>query len=150
VQGTAVFLTARSDAVPHALLHNLLHNQVLHEQVVLLTVVSEDSPRVTQDKRFEVEAFGQGFFRVNLHFGFMEEPDVPLALSHSSTTELDFSPMRTTYFLSRETVVPTKRIGMAKWREHLFAFLLKNANSNLRYFKLPLNRVIELGTQVEM
>jgi KUP system potassium uptake protein len=145
-----VFLTARSDAVPHALLHNLLHNQVLHEQVVLLTVVSEDSPRVTQDKRFEVEAFGQGFFRVNLHFGFMEEPDVPLALSHSSTTELDFSPMRTTYFLSRETVVPTKRIGMAKWREHLFAFLLKNANSNLRYFKLPLNRVIELGTQVEM
>ncbi|KNX78208.1 potassium transporter Kup [Pseudomonas sp. 250J] len=150
VQGTAVFLTARSDAVPHALLHNLLHNQVLHEQVVLLTVVSEDSPRVTEDKRFEVEAFGQGFFRVNLHFGFMEEPDVPLALSHSSTAELDFSPMRTTFFLSRETVVPTKRIGMAKWREHLFAFLLKNANSNLRYFKLPLNRVIELGTQVEM
>lgn len=146
VQGTAVFLTARTDAVPHA----LLHNQVLHEQVVLLTVVSEDSPRISADKRFEVEAFGQGFFRVSLHFGFMEEPDVPLALSKSSTAELDFSPMRTTYFLSRETVVPTKRIGMAKWREHLFAFLLKNANSNLKYFKLPLNRVIELGTQVEM
>lgn len=146
VQGTAVFLTARTDAVPHA----LLHNQVLHEQVVLLTVVSEDSPRISADKRFEVEAFGQGFFRVSLHFGFMEEPDVPLALSKSSTAELDFSPMRTTYFLSRETVVPTKRIGMAKWRGHLFAFLLKNANSNLKYFKLPLNRVIELGTQVEM
>ncbi|MGE7990545.1 potassium transporter Kup [Pseudomonas sp. NPDC089554] len=150
VQGTAVFLTARSDAVPHALLHNLLHNQVLHEQVVLLTVVSEDSPRVSAAERFQVEAFGAGFFRVSLHFGFMEEPDVPLALNQSSTAELDFSPMRTTYFLSRETVVPTKRIGMAKWREHLFAFLLKNANSNLRYFKLPLNRVIELGTQVEM
>ena len=150
VQGTAVFLTARADAVPHALLHNLLHNQVLHEQVVLLTVVAEDSPRVTADRRFEVQAYGEGFFRVSLHFGFMEAPDVPLALSLCHLAELDFSPMRTTYFLSRETVIPTKRIGMARWREHLFAFLLKNANSNLRYFKLPLNRVIELGTQVEM
>ncbi|WP_390897895.1 potassium transporter Kup [Pseudomonas citri] len=150
VQGTAVFLTARSNAVPHALLHNLLHNQVLHEQVVLLTVVSEDSPRVADDRRFEVEAYGEGFFRVSLHFGFIEEPDVPLALSLCHLAELDFSPMRTTYFLSRETIIATKRIGMARWREHLFAFLLKNANSNLKYFKLPLNRVIELGTQVEM
>lgn len=150
VQGTAVFLTARTDAVPHALLHNLLHNQVLHEQVVLLTVVSEDAPRVSEDRRFEIEAFGDGFFRVSLHFGFIEEPDVPLALSHCQRDDLDFAPMRTTYFLSRETVVPTNRIGMAKWREYLFAFLLKNANSNLKYFKLPLNRVIELGTQVEM
>ena len=150
VQGTAVFLTARTDAVPHALLHNLLHNQVLHEQVVLLTVVFEDAPRVSTAQRVEVEAFGHGFFRVSLHFGFMEEPDVPLALAQCRRADLDFSPMRTTYFLSRETVVPTQRIGMAKWREHLFAFLLKNANSNLKYFKLPLNRVIELGTQVEM
>jgi KUP system potassium uptake protein len=80
----------------------------------------------------------------------MEEPDVPMALSLCHLNELDFSPMRTTYFLSRETVIPTKRIGMARWRESLFAFLLKNANSNLKYFRLPLNRVIELGTQVEM
>jgi KUP system potassium uptake protein len=150
VQGTAVFLTARADAVPHALLHNLLHNQVLHEQVVLLTVVSEDSPRVAPERRFEVEVYGEGFFRVSLHFGFIEEPDVPAALSLCHLSELDFSPMRTTYFLSRETVVPTKRIGMARWRENLFAFLLKNANSNLKYFNLPMNRVIELGTQVEM
>ncbi|MNQ26708.1 potassium transport protein Kup [compost metagenome] len=116
----------------------------------MLTVVSEDSPRVSADRRFEVEAYGEGFFRVSLHFGFIEEPDVPLALSLCHLTELDFSPMRTTYFLSRETVIPTKRIGMVRWRESLFAFLLKNANSNLKYFKLPLNRVIELGTQVEM
>ncbi|MGO0692199.1 potassium transporter Kup [Pseudomonas guariconensis] len=150
VQGTAVFLTARAEAVPHALLHNLLHNQVLHEQVVLLTVMSEDEPRVSANKRFEVEAFGEGFFRVTLHFGFMEEPDVPKALGGCQRDGLDFGPMRTTYFLSRETVIATKRIGMARWREYLFAFLLKNANSNLRYFKLPLNRVIELGTQVEM
>ncbi|MBT8768664.1 potassium transporter Kup [Pseudomonas sp. DB1] len=150
VQGTAVFLTARPDAVPHALLHNLLHNQVLHEQVVLLTVASEDTPRVAADRRFEVDAYGDGFFRVILHFGFIEEPDVPAALKLCHLNELDFSPMRTTYFLSRETVIPTKRIGMARWREALFAFLLKNANSNLRFFNLPLNRVIELGTQVEI
>ncbi|NWL78183.1 potassium transporter Kup [Pseudomonas taiwanensis] len=150
VQGTAVFLTARTDAVPHALLHNLLHNQVLHEQVVLLTVISEDTPRVAPDRRFEVDAYGDGFFRVILHFGFIEEPDVPAALKLCHLNELDFSPMSTTYFLSRETVIPTKRIGMARWREALFAFLLKNANSNLKYFNLPLNRVIELGTQVEI
>ena len=150
VQGTAVFLTARPDAVPHALLHNLLHNQVLHEQVVMLTVVYEDTPRVAAQNRFEVEAYGEGFFRVILHFGFIDEPDVPAALKLCHLDELDFSPMRTTYFLSRETVVASKMMGMARWREALFAFMLKNANGNLRFFKLPFNRVIELGTQVEM
>ncbi|WP_420793392.1 potassium transporter Kup [Pseudomonas rubra] len=150
VRGTAVFLTARADAVPHALLHNLLHNQVLHERVVLLTVVAQDRPRVPAAQRFEVQSYGEGFYRVNLNFGFIEEPDVPAALQLCHLDELDFSPMVTTYFLSRETVIPTKRIGMARWREALFAFLLKNANSNLKYFNLPLNRVIELGTQVEM
>jgi KUP system potassium uptake protein len=150
VQGTAVFLSARPDAVPHALLHNLLHNQVLHAQVVLLTVVSEDTPRVAHDRRFEVQAYGDGFFRVLLHYGFIDEPDVPQALTLCHLQELDFSPMRTTYFLSRETVIPSKRLGMAPWRETLFAFMLKNANSNLRFFKLPINRVIELGTQVEI
>ena len=150
VQGTAVFLTARSDAVPHALLHNLLHNQVLHEQVVLLTVVYEDIPRVPPQRRFEVDSYGEGFFRVILHFGFTDEPDVPEALKLCHLDDLDFSPMRTTYFLSRETVIASKLEGMARWRELLFAFMLKNANGNLRFFNLPLNRVIELGTQVEM
>jgi KUP system potassium uptake protein len=150
VQGTAVFLTARSDAVPHALLHNMLHNQVLHEQVVLLTVVYEDTPRVPVQQRVEVDAYGEGFYRVILHFGFIDEPDVPAALTLCPLKDLDFSPMRTTYFLSRETVIPSKMDGMARWREGLFAFMLKNANGNLRFFKLPFNRVIELGTQVEM
>jgi KUP system potassium uptake protein len=150
VQGTAVFLTARSDAVPHALLHNMLHNQVLHEQVVLLTVVYEDTPRVPAAQRFEVEAYGEGFYRVILHFGFIDEPDVPAALALCHLAELNFEPMRTTYFLSRETVIPSKMEGMARWREALFAFMLRNANGNLRFFKLPFNRVIELGTQVEM
>ena len=150
VQGTAVFLTARPDAVPHALLHNLLHNQVLHEQVVLLTVVYEDIPRVPPSRRFEVDSYGEGFFRVILHFGFTDEPDVPQALKLCHLAELDFSPMRTTYFLSRETVIASKLEGMSRWREALFAFMLQNANGNLRFFNLPLNRVIELGTQVEM
>jgi len=150
VQGTAVFLTARPDAVPHALLHNLLHNQVLHEQVVLLTVVYEDIPRVPPSRRFEVDSYGEGLFRVILHFGFTDEPDVPKALKLCHLDELDFSPMRTTYFLSRETVIASKLEGMSRWREALFAFMLQNANGNLRFFNLPLNRVIELGTQVEM
>ncbi|WP_095058777.1 MULTISPECIES: potassium transporter Kup [unclassified Pseudomonas] len=150
VQGTAVFLTARPDAVPHALLHNLLHNQVLHEQVVLLTVVYEDIPRVPPTRRFKVDSYGEGFFRVILHFGFTDEPDVPKALKLCHLDELDFSPMRTTYFLSRETVIASKLEGMSRWREALFAFMLQNANGNLRFFNLPLNRVIELGTQVEM
>ncbi|MDD1975270.1 MULTISPECIES: potassium transporter Kup [Pseudomonas] len=150
VEGTAIFLTARPDAVPHALLHNMLHNQVLHNQVVLLTVVSEDMPRVPAQQRFEVEAYGEGFYRVLLHFGFMDEPDVPAALKLCHLEGLDFSPMRTTFFLSRETVIPSRLVGMTHWRAMLFAFLLKNANGNLRFFKLPLNRVIELGTQVEI
>ncbi len=150
VQGTAVFLSARPDAVPHALLHNLLHNQVLHEQVVLLTVVYEDIPRVPPQRRFAVDSYGEGFFRVILHFGFTDEPDVPEALKLCHLDDLNFSPMRTTYFLSRETVIASKLEGMARWREALFAFMLKNANGNLRFFNLPLNRVIELGTQVEM
>ncbi|WP_060479472.1 MULTISPECIES: potassium transporter Kup [Pseudomonas] len=150
VEGTAVFLTARADAVPHALLHNMLHNQVLHSQVVLLTVVSEDRPRVPEQERFEVDAYGDGFFRVLLHFGFMDEPDVPAALKLCHLDDLDFSPMRTTYFLSRETVIASRLEGMSRWRGNLFAFLLKNANGNLRFFNLPLNRVIELGTQVEI
>lgn len=150
VEGTAVFLTARPDAVPHALLHNLLHNQVLHRQVVLLTVVSEDRPRVPAQERFEVEDYGDGFFRVLLHFGFMDEPDVPQALTLCTLDMLDFTPMRTTYFLSRETVIASRLEGMMRWRSNLFAFMLKNANGNLRFFNLPLNRVIELGTQVEI
>lgn len=150
VDGTAIFLSARPDAVPHALLHNLLHNQVLHQQVVLLTVVVEDCPRVEAGQRIEVTRYGDGFFRVLLHFGFMEEPNVPEALRLCRVEGLNVEPMRTTYFLSRETVIPTKRFGMAPWRERLFVVLQKNANSSMSYFQLPVNRVIELGTQVEI
>ena len=150
VAGSAVFLTTRADVVPHALLHNLLHNQVLHEQVILLTVLYADRPRVPQAERFELAAFDQGFFRLRLHFGFLDAPDIPQALAQLKATGVDFSPMKTTYFLSRERVIPTARLGMAQWRERLFALLQKNAGSSLSFFRLPVNRVIELGTQVEI
>lgn len=150
VAGTAVFLTSRVDVVPHALLHNLLHNQVLHERVMLLTVLYEDRPRVPLAERFELDAYDQGFYRVRLRFGFLEAPDIPQALAQLSEKGLDCPPMQTTYFLSRETVIPSERIGMAMWRERLFAVLQKNAGSSLGFFRLPVNRVIELGTQVEI
>lgn len=113
-------------------------------------MADEDFPWVARDRRFEVSAYGEGFFRVVLHFGFMDLPDVPEALGLCHLDGLDFNPARTTYFLSRETIIPTERIGMAPWRESLFAFMIKNANSNLSYFRLPANRVIELGTQIEI
>ena len=150
VTGTAVFLTSRVEVVPHALLHNLLHNQVLHERVMLLTVLYEDRPRVPLAERFDLEAHDQGFYRVRLRFGFLEAPDIPLALAQLGERGIDCPPMQTTYFLSRETVIPSERIGMAMWRERLFAVLQKNAGSSLGFFRLPVNRVIELGTQVEI
>ncbi len=150
VTGTAVFLTSRVEVVPHALLHNLLHNQVLHERVMLLTVLYKDRPRVPLAERFDLEAYDQGFYRVRLRFGFLEAPDIPRALAQLSEKGIDCPPMQTTYFLSRETVIPSERIGMAMWRERLFAVLQKNAGSSLGFFRLPVNRVIELGTQVEI
>jgi KUP system potassium uptake protein len=143
VRGTAVFLAAHPESVPPALLHNLQHNQVLHERVVLLTVLTLDCPRVAPHERAQVETSGQGFYRVLLSFGFMDKPDVPAALRQLS---LD----GTTYFLSRETLIPGPRPEMARWRTQLFAFLQRNANSSLHYFQLPANRVVELGSQVQL
>ncbi|GGJ83208.1 potassium transporter Kup [Pseudomonas matsuisoli] len=150
VSGTAVFLNSRADTVPHALLHNLLHNQVLHERVLLLTVQYADRPRVPVEERYELETFGQGFHRLTLRFGFKDEPNVPQSLALLKERGLECAPMTTTYFLSRETVIPSKRLGMALWREKLFAVLVKNSGGSLAFFHLPVNRVIELGTQVEI
>ena len=150
VPGTAVFLTSRPDVVPHALLHNLLHNHVLHEKVVLVNVRYSDLPRIPVARRAELKSFDQGFHQVILHFGFTEEPDIPKALLRLETRGLNFDPMTTTYFVSRETVIPSKHIGMAHWREKLFATMTKNAANSLSFFNLPVNRVIELGTQVEI
>jgi len=150
VPGTAVFMTSTPDGVPHALLHNLKHNKVLHERVVLLTVKIEDVPFVDEVNRSEREDLDQGFYRLILRFGFMEDPDVPAALAVTSGCGPEFRMMDTSFFLARQTLLPSSRPGMAIWREKLFAWMLRNAESAMEFFKLPTNRVVELGSQVEI
>ena len=150
VPGTAVFMTTSMTGVPHALLHNLKHNKVLHERVMLLTVRIEDIPFVSGEKRVETKDYGAGFFRVILRYGFMEEIDVPTALAEMTSCGPQCKMMDTSFFLARQTLLPSARPGMAIWRERLFAWMLRNAESAMEFFKLPTNRVIELGSQVEI
>ena len=151
VPGTAVFMTSARDGVPHALLHNLKHNKVLHERVVLLTVVIEDVPLIPDERRAEVAELGEGFYRVLLRYGFMQETNVPAALNALGTCGGMFKMMNTSFFLARQTLLATRRTaGMALWREKLFAWMLRNAESAMEFFKLPPNRVVELGSQVEI
>jgi KUP system potassium uptake protein len=150
VERTAVYTVADPATVPHALLHNLKHNQVLHARNVVLSVVFHDVPWVDDASRAEVQALGHGFWRVALHFGFMQPPDVPRALALCAAQGLALSPFETSYFLSRETVVPTPGTGMAHWRERLFAAMSRNAGSVAAYFRLPDNAVVELGTRIQI
>ncbi|MBT9566944.1 MAG: potassium transporter Kup [Thiobacillus sp.] len=150
VPGTAIFLHATGDGVPRALLHNLSHNKVMHERVVILQVVTEEVPSVPDTQRVSLTILGNGFYRMNIRFGFREEPDIPQALKLCDSLGLPFAMMETSFFLSRETVIPTKLPGMALWRERIFAAMAQNAESAMRFFKLPANRVVELGTQIEI
>jgi KUP system potassium uptake protein len=150
VPGTAVFMTSSASGVPHALLHNLKHNKVLHERVILLTVRIEDVPYVVEEKRLESEDYGSGFFRVVLRYGFMEEVNVPAALAQLKDIGPQCKMMDTSFFLARQTLLASSRPGMAIWREKLFAWMLRNAESAMEFFKLPTNRVVELGSQVEI
>ncbi len=150
VPGTAVFMTSASSGVPHALLHNLKHNKVLHERVILLTVRIEDVPYVPDEKRIESRDYGAGFYRVVLRFGFMEEINVPAALAQVKAIGPQCRMMDTSFFLARQTLLASSRPGMAIWREKLFAWMLRNAESAMEFFKLPTNRVVELGSQVEI
>jgi KUP system potassium uptake protein len=150
VPGTAVFMTSSASGVPHALLHNLKHNKVLHERVILLTVRIEDVPYVTEEKRLETKDYGSGFYRVILRYGFMEEVNVPAALAQLKDIGPQCKMMDTSFFLARQTLLASSRPGMAIWREKLFAWMLRNAESAMEFFKLPTNRVVELGSQVEI
>jgi KUP system potassium uptake protein len=150
VPGTAVFMTTSISGVPHALLHNLKHNKVLHERVMLLTVRIEDIPFVSEERRTETKDYSAGFFRVILRYGFMEEINVPSALADVKGIGNQCKMMDTSFFLARQTLLPSARPGMAVWRERLFAWMLRNAESAMEFFKLPTNRVIELGSQVEI
>jgi KUP system potassium uptake protein len=150
IKGTSVFLSASPDSIPSALLHNLKHNQVLHERVLILTVQVEDVPHVEPSARIEAEGMGKGFWRIVLHYGFMDDVDIPAALALLKGCGGDFQPMATSFFLGRQKVIPSKRPGMAIWREKLFAWMTRTSESAMDFFKLPTNRVIELGTQVEI
>ena len=150
VPGTAVFMTSSPHGVPHALLHNLKHNKVLHERVILLTVKIADMPYVDEPGRSKIEDIGQGFYRMLLVYGFMEEPDVPAALKMTDRCGADFRMMDTSFFLARQTLIASSRPGMAIWREKLFAWMLRNAESAMEFFRLPTNRVVELGSQIEI
>jgi KUP system potassium uptake protein len=150
VPGTAVFMTTSMTGVPHALLHNLKHNKVLHERVMLLTVRIEDVPFVISQRRIETKDYGAGFYRIIIRYGFMEEIDVPAALAQVKACGPQFKMMDTSFFLARQTLIASARPGMAIWREKLFAWMLRNAESAMEFFKLPTNRVVELGSQVEI
>ncbi len=147
---TAVYAVAHPESVPQALLHNLKHNQVLHELNVILTVVFEELPWVADSDRVELTQLADDFWRVTLHYGFMDQPDVPRALSLCQAKGLRIPVFETSYFLSRETVVPSANSGMAEWRERLFATMSRNAGGVAEFFCLPDNAVVELGTRVQI
>jgi len=150
VPGTAVFMTGNPEGTPPALLHNLKHNKVLHEQVVLLTIATEDVPHVSSEERVEVVPLEQGFVRLIARYGFMENPSIPDILKKGREKGLQFQLMSTSFFLGRETLIPSKKPGMAMWREALFSWMSRNARSATAFFRIPPNRVVELGTQVEL
>ncbi len=150
VPGTAVFMYGSRTGTPPALLHSLKHYRVLHEKVVLLSVETQEVPQVPDAERVCVEALGCGFYRIVLAYGFMEDPCVPDALARVKAEGLSLRPAETTYFLGRETLIPSKRPGMALWREHLFTVMSRNARTATSFFGLPPNRVVELGAQVEL
>ncbi|MBV9045340.1 MAG: potassium transporter Kup [Alphaproteobacteria bacterium] len=148
VAGSAVFLSARNDVVPGALLHNLKHNKVLHERIILCNVIVEDRPLVEPSKRLEVEKLGKGFFSVRIHHGFFETPDVPRALAEARPFGIVVDVETATFFIGHETLVPAEHPQLGRWRTWLYMLLASNALSPARFYHLPPNRVVELGTQV--
>jgi KUP system potassium uptake protein len=150
VRGTAVFMTAQPTGTPPALVHNLRYNKVLHDHVVILTVRTVPRPYVPVEEQASVESLGQGLYNVGLRYGFMQDPDVPDALMRAIRLGLELDPGDVTFFLGRETIIVTRRQGMAVWRERLFVLMARNAVRATAFFHLPPERVVELGVQVEM
>jgi KUP system potassium uptake protein len=144
-------MSGNRTGTPLALLHNLKHNKVLHDQVVLLTVRTAEVPFLMNARdRVSLEKLEEGFWRVQVHFGFMEKPDVPSALESVKEPGLRFNSMRTTYFIGRETILATRKLGISAWRGSLFAWMTRNAGDVTSYFCLPPNGVVELGARVEV
>jgi KUP system potassium uptake protein len=150
VAGTAIFLRGETDGVPHALLHNLLHNKVLHERVAFLTVRIREEPYVPQSEQVEVVPLGHNCFQLNVTYGFKDEANIPDILRLCAAKGLEFEMMETSFFIARQTVISVPGTGMAPWREHLYVAMQRNARTAADYYQIPANRVIELGTQVEI
>jgi KUP system potassium uptake protein len=150
VPGTAIFMASAASGVPSAMLHNIKHNKILHERVLILTVQIDDVPFVDENDRIFCKDLGEGFYRVKMRFGFLEETDVPATLDKVMLCGPKFDMMHTSFFLSRQTLIASKVPGMAIWREKTFAWMLRNAANAMEFFKLPSNRVVELGSQVEI
>jgi KUP system potassium uptake protein len=150
VPGTAIFLTSNPEGAPPALLHNLKHNKVMHDTVILLTVNTLDTPSVAPEQRLRINELGKSFYRAELDFGYIDDQNVPETLLSLASPDLPLDPMQTSYFLSRETLLPAAAPGMALWREYLFSWLLRSAATPLNTFHLPPNRVIELGQQIRI
>ena len=148
VRGAAIFLTGDPNVAPAALMHNLKHNQVLHEQIIILTVKTLETPRAKESERVKVEDFLPDVKRVQLTFGFMETPNVVKALTEARKHGLKFDIMKTSFFLSRRTIVPSEKSGMPLWQDHLFIFLARNATNATDFFHIPSGRAVELGNQV--
>jgi KUP system potassium uptake protein len=148
VEGTAVFLTATPGIVPHALLHNLKHNKVLHAHNLFVTVRNHEVPRVPATERVEVDYLGHDAWQVIVNYGFKDDPDLPAALELLQDNAVALDPMTTSYFLSRDIVIPTLGGGMAYWREKLFAQMHRNASAAADFLKLPNNAVVELGSKI--
>jgi KUP system potassium uptake protein len=150
VPGTAVFLAAEAGLTPNALMHNLKHNKVLHEHNLFVSVRHHEVPWIGFDKRIEMDSLGHDCWQVTLHFGFKNDPDVPEALALLRGRGVQLDDMDTSYFLSRDIVIPTFGDGMAMWREKLFAGMHRNASAAADFLNLPTNRVVELGSKVEI
>ena len=148
VKGTAIFMTSSPNGVPSALLHNLKHNQILHERVVLMTIKTADSPFVKNSNRVEIQDLGKNFSRIIVTYGFMQNPDVPRALQLCDPLGMSFDMMSTTFYLARETIVPARKSSFISIRAQIFRVMSKNATSATDFFKIPANRVVELGTQI--
>jgi len=150
VPGTAVFMTARPEGAPPILVHHLKHNKVLHQQIVLLTISMLNTPTISEGEPIEVQALGNGFYRVIARFGFMETPDVPTALARAQERGLKLDENDTTFYLADLTLLANAQIGMPFWRDSLFIFLSRNARRATNFFNIPVDRVVEIGIQLEI
>ncbi len=151
VSDTAVFLTRTRTNTPPMLQHHLMHNQVLHEQVILLTIKTADEPRISASNRLEIETISDGLYRIIVNYGFMQQPNISTAIRLAGKQGMNVDPDTTTYYIGRETLIPTNdQLGMMLWRERLFALMSRNSARPTDFYGIPPDRVVELGIQVEI